>query len=114
MNELGSSACTGHLVRRSGCATSHATLPPGPDLLVYACVYADELQALLHPTDSRGELDRLGAIYIRDHVLRDILVYSPSNVLWAFTGSSMSLVWTALAAMPVNHAPQLHQVLPVS
>ncbi|KAG2435011.1 hypothetical protein HYH02_012009 [Chlamydomonas schloesseri] len=77
-------------------------------------VLLDELQALLQPTDARGELDLAGAGYIRDVLLRQILVASPSQVLWALTGSNMALVWMALADMPVSGVAPLHQIRQVA
>ena len=74
------------------------------------CTHADEVQALLQPTNARGEPDLDGVSYIRDVVLRQILVASPDNVLWAVTGSSMAFVWTALAAMPVNGVAPMLQI----
>ncbi|KAG2424711.1 hypothetical protein HXX76_014287 [Chlamydomonas incerta] len=76
-------------------------------------VLLDELQALLHPTSARGELDLEGAAYIRDNVLRAILVDSPPTMLLAATGSSMALVWMALAAMPVNGVAPMYQIYQV-
>ncbi|KAG2431025.1 hypothetical protein HYH02_013458 [Chlamydomonas schloesseri] len=76
-------------------------------------VLLDELQALLQPTVPRGGEQPLGvegAGYIRDNVLRAILVDSPPSMLLAVTGSSMALVWTALGAMPVNGVAPLYQV----
>eukprot|EP00198_Chlamydomonas_reinhardtii_P002049 XP_001691385.1 predicted protein [Chlamydomonas reinhardtii] len=73
-------------------------------------VLMDEVQALLQPTNARGEPDLDGVSYIRDVVLRQILVASPDNVLWAVTGSSMAFVWTALAAMPVNGVAPMLQI----
>ncbi|KAG2429930.1 hypothetical protein HYH02_013881 [Chlamydomonas schloesseri] len=80
-------------------------------------VLLDELQALLHPTikDAGGnnQLDQSGAAYIRNVVLRRLLVECPTHVLLAMTGSSMALTWIALAAMPVNGTAPLHKVFPV-
>ncbi len=76
--------------------------------------HADELQALLQPTNTGGELDVDGANYIRDNVWRRILIGSPPTVLWAVTGSSMALMWAALAAMPVYGEAPLRYVWPVS
>eukprot|EP00198_Chlamydomonas_reinhardtii_P009113 XP_001698450.1 predicted protein [Chlamydomonas reinhardtii] len=76
-------------------------------------VLLDEVQALLQPTDARGDLDASGAAFIRDGVLRQVLVNSADHVLWAVTGSSMSAAWGALAAMPVNGTAPLMQTWPV-
>ncbi|KAG2447153.1 hypothetical protein HYH02_007899 [Chlamydomonas schloesseri] len=56
------------------------------------------------------QLDRPGAAYIRDCVLRRILVDSPPHVLWAVTGSSMGMLWMSMAAMPVNGTAPLNQL----
>ena len=77
----------------------------------------DELQALLQPTtyDNAGgqeQLNRGDIAFIRDVVLRRLLINTPPHVLWAFTGSS--IVWTSLAAMPVNGTAPLNQIKPVS
>ena len=77
---------------------------------LHARTRADELQALLQPLNERGEPDLDGVSYIRDVVLRHILVASPDHVLWAVTGSSMASVWTALAAMPVNGVAPILQL----
>ncbi|KAG2450398.1 hypothetical protein HYH02_004901 [Chlamydomonas schloesseri] len=79
-------------------------------------VLMDELQALLQPTtyDNAGGQEQLLAwgefAFIRDVVLRRILINAPPHVLWAFTGSSMALVWMSLVAMPVNGTAPLNQI----
>ncbi|KAG2423361.1 hypothetical protein HXX76_015409 [Chlamydomonas incerta] len=81
-------------------------------------VLMDELQALLQPTTSDGGLQeqllRGDVDFIRDVVLRRILINSPPHVLWAVTGSSMALVWMSLASMPVNGTAPLNQIKTVS
>ncbi|KAG2437464.1 hypothetical protein HXX76_006114 [Chlamydomonas incerta] len=78
-------------------------------------VLVDELQALLQPTTMNGrpdgtELDAAGGAYLRDGLLRQLLVAGPRHVLLALTGSGMAAVWGALAAMPVGGAAPLHCV----
>eukprot|EP00198_Chlamydomonas_reinhardtii_P012894 XP_001702231.1 predicted protein [Chlamydomonas reinhardtii] len=74
---------------------------------------AHEVQALLRPTDARGELDASGAAFIRDGVLRPILLGSADHVLVAATGGGgMAAAWVALAAMPVNGTAPLMQIWP--
>ncbi len=111
------SACMGRL-SFAAVQTSPA-VPPShrvPTCLrMHACTYADHLQGLLQPTVGADKLDEPGAIYIRDHVLREILAGSPAHVLWAFSGGSMALPWMALEAMPaVGGTAPLKHILPVS
>lgn len=41
-------------------------------------------------------------MYIRNVVLRRLLRYAPSNMLWCLTGSNMALAWMAIAEIPTN------------
>ncbi len=66
-----------------------------------ACT-ADELQAFLLPLGVDGAPDVAGARFLRDSFLKDLLLYGPRHVIWAFTGSSMALVWISIAEAPPN------------
>ncbi|PNG99850.1 hypothetical protein TSOC_014360, partial [Tetrabaena socialis] len=64
-------------------------------------VLFDELQSFLQPTVDK-ELHAAGAEYIRDVLLKQLLVYGPRTCCWCLTGSGMALTWMSLAAMPSN------------
>ncbi|KAG2484572.1 hypothetical protein HYH03_016615 [Edaphochlamys debaryana] len=64
-------------------------------------VLCDEVQSLFLPTIG-GKLDVSGATYIRDTLMKTLLVYGPRTVLWCLTGSSMAQTWVSLADMPPN------------
>ncbi len=74
---------------------------PFPTLVSCFPTPSDELQSFLQPNVG-GQLDQPGARYIRDVVLKKLLVYAPNSLLWCLTGSDMALVWMAIADMPTN------------
>ncbi|PNW88711.1 hypothetical protein CHLRE_01g041256v5 [Chlamydomonas reinhardtii] len=64
-------------------------------------VLCDEVQSLFSPTIG-DKLDAVGAGYMRDAFVKELLVYGPHTVLWCLTGSDMAQTWVNIGNMPPN------------
>lgn len=60
---------------------------------------ADQVHYMLMPRDSNGEMDKVGARFMRECVLKLLLLRGPRNQLTAMTGS-LVLTWLSIAAIP--------------
>ncbi|KAK9838046.1 hypothetical protein WJX74_010463 [Apatococcus lobatus] len=67
-------------------------------------VLLDEVQFLLMPgkVGSAHEVDEEGAVFMRNVLLKDLLMTAPMSQIFALTGSSMALLWQSLAKVPRN------------
>ena len=63
--------------------------------------HTDEVQSLFSPTIG-DKLDAVGAGYMRDAFVKELLVYGPHTVLWCLTGSDMAQTWVNIGNMPPN------------
>ena len=69
---------------------------------------------MLQPENVRDVAAGDGSHWVRDVLVKQLLVYGPRHVLWCITGSSMALTWISFAAMPPNGFPLITGVRPIT
>ncbi|KAK9837886.1 hypothetical protein WJX74_007201 [Apatococcus lobatus] len=65
-------------------------------------ILVDEAQFLMMPGKPGGGVNADEADWMRDVVVRQLIISNASTQIFVFTGSTMALMWLALARMPKN------------
>lgn len=63
---------------------------------------ADDFHHLLLPEAVRDDPKVVGARYIHDVVVKQLLTCGPPNVAWNITGNCMAMAWLDIANMPFS------------
>ncbi|KAK9837568.1 hypothetical protein WJX74_000573 [Apatococcus lobatus] len=76
-------------------------------------ILVDEAQFLMMPGKPGGGVNADEADWMRDVVVRQLIIYNASTQIFVFTGSTMALMWLALARMPKNGRSPLMAIKPL-
>ncbi|KAK9837716.1 hypothetical protein WJX74_003665 [Apatococcus lobatus] len=76
-------------------------------------ILVDEAQFLMMPGKPGGGVNADEADWMRDVVVRQLIIYNASTQIFVFTRSTMALMWLALARMPTNGRSPLMAIMPL-